>query len=120
MASVRRLLLVSAALALTQLAPAHAQDPLKVGSVYSPVLENERVRVMVATFPPGGDIAMHSHPDHVVYVLAAGTLDIVGANGKVDAYALKEGQAVWLPAQSHSAKNTGSSAVRVLVIELKK
>lgn len=97
-----------------------AQDPIATGpTIYSPLLDNPRVRLMQAEFAPGASIGLHKHPDHAVYVLAGGTLHITGADGKMQVFDLKQGETVWLPAQSHSAVNPGKTTVRVLVIELK-
>src|SRR5258708_35295135 len=44
--------------------PARAQDPVKVDSKhYTIVAENERVRVLKATYAPGEKSVMHEHPD---------------------------------------------------------
>jgi quercetin dioxygenase-like cupin family protein len=112
------------ALAAAAALPAHAetpsQDPLAVGpTIYKAVLDNERVRILEATFAPGARIGIHAHPDHAAYVLEGGTLNITGTDGKVQVYELKAGQAVWLPAQAHAAENPGKTPVRVLVVELK-
>lgn len=99
---------------------AGAQDPLKVApAMYKPVFENERVRVMEVTFKPGEKIAVHSHPDHFVYVLSAGKLRVTNADGKVTDADLTVGQVVWFSAETHSAVNTGTTEVRALVTELK-
>ena len=53
--------------------PAAAQDPLKVdGKIYKKLLDNNRVRALEVLFKPGTKIAMHTHPDHLVYVLDGG------------------------------------------------
>lgn len=45
-------------------------DPVLVASDLSqPILENERVRVLKATFKPNEKAEMHHHPDHVIYVI---------------------------------------------------
>ena len=98
-----------------------AQDPATVGpQVYKQVLDNERVRVFEVTFKPGAKIDTHSHPDHVAYVIGGGKLEITGKDGKTDKFDLKKGQAVFLPAQSHSARNTGKSTTKLVVVEIKK
>jgi len=61
---------------------------------------------------------MHSHPDHVVYVLKGGRLKIT-ASGKTDVFDLKTGQAIFFQAQSHEVENTGKTDVDLLVVELK-
>src|SRR3989338_1886534 len=97
-----------------------AADPLEVApDMYKLVYENERVRVMQVRFPVGGKIAEHSHPDHFVYVLEGGNLQIVKADGSAADVAVQEGEIVWLEAETHSATNTGTTPVRLLVTELK-
>ncbi|MGD0159642.1 MAG: cupin domain-containing protein [Candidatus Bathyarchaeia archaeon] len=96
------------------------QDPLKVAkNVYKFIMENERVRVLDVLFKPNDKAAMHSHPDHLVYVLKGGKLKLT-SSGKTDVLDLKTGQAIFLKAQSHEAENTGKTDVDLLVVELKK
>lgn len=100
--------------------PLFAQDPAKVGAnVYNCVLENERIRICEIKFKPGDRIAMHSHPDHAVYVVAPGRIKITNAAGKVSDLDFKAGQSAWIPAEAHWAVNTGSTELRGVVIELK-
>ena len=97
-----------------------AQDPAKVGpNIYKCTFDNERVRLCEVTFKPGAKIPVHSHPDHVAYVIRGGTLAVTGEDGKAQEFALKPGQALWLPAQSHSAVNKGKGEVKLVVVELK-
>ena len=99
---------------------AFAQDPAKVGpNIYKCTLDNERVRLCEVTFKPGAKIPVHSHPDHVAYVVRGGKLAVTGADGKAQDLSLKSGQALWLPAQSHSAVNSGKTEVKLVVVELK-
>lgn len=100
------------------------KDPLKAGGkMYKKVFENEKVRVLEVTFKKGAKIAEHAHPDHFNYVAEAGQLEVTapGAEGvkekqKLD---LTLGQGVFIPATAHSAKNTGKTQVRIVVVELK-
>ncbi len=49
---------------------AKAQDPAVVNSRTIKVrLENDRIRVLEATLPPGVKEEVHSHPAYVIYVL---------------------------------------------------
>ena len=96
-------------------------DPLQVAAnVYTLIMENEHVRVLDARFNPGAQAAMHSHPNHVVYVLTDGRLKITTPDGKSVNVDLKAGQAIWMPAGEHAAKNLGKAEARNLVVELKK
>ena len=99
---------------------AMAQDPTKVGPhVYKKLFENERVRMLEVTFQPGDTIAMHSHPDHIAYVVSGGKLSVWGKDGKAQEVAVKAGDPLWFNAVTHAAKNVGTTPVKLAVIELK-
>jgi quercetin dioxygenase-like cupin family protein len=99
---------------------ASAADPLDVApEMYKKEFENDRVRVMTVTFAPGQSVAEHSHPDHFAYVLETGTLKISKPSGEVAEITPKVGEVVWIPAETHSSVNTGTSEVKLLVVELK-
>jgi beta-alanine degradation protein BauB len=96
-----------------------ADDPIKVApDMYTLVFENPRVRVMQVVFKPGQSIKKHSHPDHYVYVLSGGQLEISKDEGK-NVADLTTGQVIWIPAETHWAKNVGSTEIKLLVNELK-
>ena len=96
------------------------QDPLKVAkNVYKFIMENDRVRVLDVLFKPNDKAVMHSHPDHLVYVLEGGKLKLT-SSGKTDVLDIKSGQAIFLKEQSHEAENTGKTNLHLLVVELKK
>jgi quercetin dioxygenase-like cupin family protein len=95
-------------------------NPLDVASnVYKLKMENERVRVLNVTFHPGDKAVMHSHPDHVVYVLEGGKMKLT-SQGKNDIFDLVAGDTIFLKAQSHEAENIGYTTLDLLVVELKK
>ncbi len=97
-----------------------APDPLKVAkNVSKLIMENDRVRVLDVLFKPKDKAAMHSHPDHVVYVLKSGKLKLTSP-GKTDVLDMKTGQAIFFKAQSHEAENTGNTDLGFIVVELKK
>lgn len=100
------------------------KDPAKAGpKIYKQVLDNEKVRVFEVTFKKGGKIPDHAHPDHLAYVVTGGQLEITGqgAEGKKEKQKmdLTPGQAVFMPASVHAAKNTGKSEIKLVVVELK-
>lgn len=95
-------------------------DPATAAAdVYKMVMENDRVRVFEVRFKPGQKTVMHGHPDHVVYVLADYTLNLMLPDGKSQEVPLKAGQALWIGAGPHAAQNIGTTEGRALVIELK-
>lgn len=100
--------------------PSVFPDPEKVaGDVYKKVMENERVRVFDVRFKPGQKAVMHSHPDHVVYVLADYTLNLSLPDGSSQEIPLKEGQTFFMNAGPHAAVNIGKTEGHAMVIELK-
>jgi beta-alanine degradation protein BauB len=95
-------------------------DALKAASNVSKlIMENDRVRVIDARFKPGIKAAMHSHPDHVLYIFNDGKMKITPSNGKPQIMDLKTGQVIWMDATSHEAENLGKTDVHMLVVELK-
>lgn len=112
--------LLAGAILAGPLRAAESMDPLAVGGdVYKKVFENDKVRVMEVTFAPGAKIGMHTHPDHFAYVITGGKLRITNDAGKTMDADLAVGQVMWIDAESHKAENPGTTAVKVLVTELK-
>lgn len=97
-----------------------AQDAVKTAPNNTKVvLENERVRVYEFWAKAGEKMAVHSHPDHLAYATAGGKVKFTGADGKVTENEMKAGQAIWIPATTHSVEVV-SGDVRIVVVELKK
>lgn len=112
----------TASIALTQgRSPGQEKrDPVKVGpNIYKTVLDNERVRAMEVTFKKGDSIAMHDHPDHMAYALTDGKLQITPEGKPAQEFEIEKGQALWIPAEAHQARNIGDGELRLLVVELK-
>lgn len=98
---------------------ASPQDPMVVGpAIYKLLLENDRVRVMEVRFQPGEKIGSHTHPDHVVVVTSAGKLAVTNSEGTQELDA-KVGDTFFIPAETHSAQNVGSTEFVCVVTELK-
>jgi quercetin dioxygenase-like cupin family protein len=97
-----------------------AQDVATVApDVYKVILENEKVRVLKGHFDPGDSVAVHSHPDHFVYALSGGTLRLNHAGKESSVVNIEPGQVMWIPAEAHSARNIGKTALEFVVTELK-
>jgi beta-alanine degradation protein BauB len=98
-----------------------AQDPLKAaGNVYKKVLlDNAQVRVLQVEFAPGEVAAWHQHPDHVVYALTDGKLEITDKGKPASVLDIKAGDTMYLAAVTHMAKNLGTTTVKLVVTELK-
>jgi quercetin dioxygenase-like cupin family protein len=112
---------LSLALACLFALPAAAQDVAKAGAgVYTLKADTLGVRIFEIKFAPGASVAMHSHPDHGVYVTEGGTLLITDKDGKSQEMVLKAGDAFFGGPESHMAKNTGSTTVRGMVFEVRR
>ena len=100
---------------------AKAQDPAQVDPQhYKVLLDNEYVRILDVRHKPGEKAPMHSHPHHVVYVLAGGTTKSTSTDGKTNTETVKAGQVVWFDAETHMVENIGKTETHALDIELKK
>lgn len=82
------------------------------------LVDNEKVRVIHATFKKGDKIPMHSHPDIVVYVIKGGKVKFTTSDGKVVESDTKAGEANFRPAVTHS--HVHPEGGEAIVIELKK
>ena len=100
-------------------APPPGDPAIVAKDVYKLLLENDRVRVFDVRFAPGQRAPMHSHPDHVVYVLDDATIRLTGPDGKSQDVSIKAGQTLFLPAGPHAAENVGKAPAHNLVVELK-
>jgi beta-alanine degradation protein BauB len=99
----------------------NAQDPMKVASnvIKKTLLENDKVRVLQVEYAPGETTPWHSHPNHVIYALTEGKLEITDKDKPARVVELKAGEAVYMPAVTHMVKNIGSTTLRLVVTELK-
>ncbi|MEO8517141.1 MAG: cupin domain-containing protein [Flavobacterium sp.] len=99
----------------------YGQDPLKVASnVYKKVLiDNETVRVIQIEFTPGEVAVWHHHPNHVAYAQTDGKIEITDKGKAPVVIDLKEGDALFIPAVTHMAKNVGTTTIRMFVVEVK-
>ena len=117
---MKNLKILLVAIAVSMVSVATTQDSHKVGrTIYKMKLENKRCRVYEITFKPGASIGIHAHPDHVVYVVTAGTLEITEQGKAPIKLAGKPGDTFFLPAQKHSAKNIGKTTMKAVVVELR-
>ena len=98
---------------------AGAQEPTKVApDIYKVKLNEKGVRVLEVSFEPGQKIGTHSHPDHVVYALTAGTISITEEGKETKTMDVKPGDTMYLPAQTHHAQNMGKNQLKLVVVEL--
>lgn len=99
----------------------YAQDPMKTSpNVYKKILlENDKVRVMEVEFKPGTTSPWHSHPNHVIYALTGGKIEITEKGKAPTTRTMTAGSAMYMPAVTHMAKNVGTTTVKLIVTEMK-
>jgi len=98
-----------------------AQDPGVVNAKTIKVsFENDRVRVLEASLPPGVKEQVHSHPAYVIYVLEGGKYRNYAADGKTTEGELKTGEVLFREPLTHAAENIGSTTLHLILVELKK
>jgi beta-alanine degradation protein BauB len=122
---MKKITLISASLffglLLTLSTSLYSQDPVKVASnVYRKVLlDNEQVRVLQVEFAPGAVAPWHQHPNHVIYALTNGKLEITDKGKPANVLEIKAGDTMYLTAVTHMAKNVGTTTLKLIVTELK-
>jgi quercetin dioxygenase-like cupin family protein len=97
-----------------------AQDPVQTdGDKYKVLLENDQVRVLEYTDQPGQRTQQHRHPAFVLYALAPFRRTLTLVDGRVVSREFKAGDVMFSNGETHIGTNAGSTATRVLMIELK-
>jgi quercetin dioxygenase-like cupin family protein len=96
------------------------QDPAVVNAkTIAKKLENPRVRVLEATLKPGDKEQTHSHPAYVIYVVEGGKFRNHAADGVVTDGEFKTGDVIYRDPMTHWAENTGTTTIRLVLVELK-
>ncbi len=97
-----------------------AQDMATVSPSTTKVLiDKPDVRVMEVNVKPGEAIPMHSHPENVVYFVTGGKIKTTTPDGKVTETTRRPGEVLWSAPVTHSNENVGTTAEKVILIELK-
>jgi quercetin dioxygenase-like cupin family protein len=118
---MRRVLFVVPVLLLVSfLAPAVAQDAVKVDSKHYKVeFENDQVRVVRITYGPHEKSVMHGHPANVAVFLTDGQSRFTLPDGKTQDVAIKAGTVQWDGGGKHLPENTGDKPFELILVELK-
>jgi quercetin dioxygenase-like cupin family protein len=115
-----QLALCSAAVCLSLVSIAGAQDAVKVDPKhYSVVTENDQVRILKVHYGPHEKSVMHSHPATAAVFLSDGKGQFTFADGKKQEFNVKAGDAQYEPAVTHLPENTSDTGMDVIVVELK-
>ena len=118
---MRRVLFVVAAWVLVaSIAPAMAQDPVKVDAKHYKVeFENAQVRVLRITYGPHEKSVMHEHPSNVAVFLTDGQVRFTLPDGKTQDAPVKAGTIQWDGGGRHLPENVGDEPFELIVVELK-
>lgn len=108
----------------TEAAPPSAEqqagpDALQVApNLYKVLSDTAGIRILEATYKPGDSSAMHAHPVNALYVVQGGTVTFTGTDGTSTESTLKTGATAVRPAESHSARNTGNTTIKAILVEV--
>lgn len=98
---------------------AAAQDVHNVApTMYKVLSDTLGIRMLEATYKPGEMSALHLHPDFALYVLEGGKVEVVSKTGSTQVVDFKTGMGVVLPTDTHTAKNIGTTTLRLVVVEV--
>jgi hypothetical protein len=83
------------------------------------LLENAKVKVYEAAFRPGDVAQSQLRPNRVVHYKTPGKLTRIYPDGKMEDRTFAAGDTVWIEAGTYEIKNTGTTTVKVMVVEVK-
>ena len=111
---------VSLAFQVMAIAPAMAQDPVKVDAKHYKVeFENDQVRVLRIKYGPHEKSVMHGHPAGVAVFLTDGNVKFTLSDGKTVSSDVKAGMAQWEAGSKHLPENVGDKPFELILVELK-
>ena len=97
-----------------------AMDPLTLGAKMSKKLgDTLGVKMYEFTAKPGESWALHTHPDHTVYVLQGGKMALfIQAKGRQDTLTFPTGMGLISGPLSDSGRNIGNTTIKLLVTDI--
>ena len=114
-----KVILVEVTRPMQTTSPDAATDATKVApAVYKLKADTLGIRVLEINVKPGQSVAKHSHPDGVLYVVQGGSAEFTANDGTKQVNTLNQGMAMVLPASTHSAKNVGKTALKLILVEV--
>ncbi len=99
-----------------------AQDVVKTNPKCTKLLtDTAGVRMIKITLAPGEEMVMHTHPVQMMYCLEGGQLQVNYKSGTKETFDIKAGDSFQAPPDPpHVTKNTGTSTISFLEIEIGK
>jgi quercetin dioxygenase-like cupin family protein len=116
-------LIFGLALVWSGASPAVAQDldSVKADAAHHKVeFENDQVRVVRWSIPPGDKTAKHSHPVNLNVYLTDGNAKVTTPDGKTSEVHAKAGAAAWRSPTTHVVENIGDKPIEGILVEPKK
>lgn len=97
-----------------------SMDPVKVeANVISKVMSDTLgVKFYELLIKPGDSVGMHSHPDHLVYVIDGGMVELKNKDGVATPTEFKTGMGVMTGPDIHSGKNIGNTTIKMVVADI--
>jgi quinol monooxygenase YgiN/quercetin dioxygenase-like cupin family protein len=118
--SFKRSVGLSLAVLVRVTSAALAQDPLPLyPENYKVIVENDRVRVLDFRLRKGAKEESHSHPAHVVYVVAPFRIRFTFPDGHSTVRVAKAGDVLYSEAVTHASENIGDTDAHGILVELK-
>jgi len=85
----------------------------------SMLLDNDRVRVVYTTTPPGNPPVLHQHIQMAVFAASDAVLRITPEGGEPRELSITKGSVIWSPPVRHTVENIGTEPVVLLHVEIK-
>jgi len=97
-----------------------AMDPVKVeANVITHIFgDTLGVKFYELNIKPGDSVALHTHPDHIVYVIDGGMVELKNKDGVVTPTEFKTGMGVVTGPDIHAGKNTGTTTIKMVVADI--
>ena len=96
-----------------------ALEPLTVGAKFSKLLSDTLgIKLYEFTVKPGDTVALHNHPDHLVYVLEGGTASISFNGGAPQIMEMKKGMGFVAGAVGDNGKNIGKTTIKLVIADI--
>jgi len=94
-------------------------DPVKVEAPFLTFHKDTLgIKLYEVTLKPGDSVGLHTHPDHVLYVVQGGKAVITPKDGEPQVTDLPTGAALVFPTLTHQGKNIGTTTIKLLVADI--
>ncbi len=87
-------------------------------NLYKTLADTLGIRMVEVNYAPGDSSAMHWHPDYAIYTAQGGKVTFYAKDGSSNEVTLPTGATLIKPAEWHSAKNTGTNPIKVILVEV--